>query len=437
MAEQKNKRHALSGISWLRIAVAISLVVFAAYVVAHLEWQEETTRSGINGEARHNPYYAGMLLLTQSGYPAKRLDDAIALDGLAEHSTLLLDSPALFNNRKQAAKLVSWVRRGGHLVLPLSRRSDPDLLLQALGVETLGWNVTSSAQQTISVDDEPLNTDLRNAVVFNVDATMQWAAVLPGYFDQVKGLSADEQADGDADSDKDGVRDGTQLPPRAFHSDRPARARAQEQEEHSVYARWRIGEGTVTAGAFAPFGNATIEDNDHAGLFMRLMTLPMDQRPVFIALTAEYPGLGTWLIQHAGEALIALAVLLAALLWRAMPRFGPLLPGIAPKRPGLLEHLSATGDFLLREKQYEALIAPLREDVAIRLTHLRSRHPEIESLPALGAHIAALDLHEVTLALTPQPADAQDFQRRSRTLATLRRHCSRMQNTFSPEGSRV
>ncbi|MDB5887424.1 MAG: hypothetical protein JWM03_296 [Rhodocyclales bacterium] len=417
---------------WGRIAIVAILVACGAYIALHLEWRDETTRSGFSGEARHNQYYAGMLLLTQSGYPAKRLDDAIALDGLSPRSTLLLNSPALFNNRKQAAKLARWVRSGGHLVLPLSRRSDPDLLLQALGVHPLGWNESSAVRQTLFVEDEPTNVDLRDTVLFNVDSTMEWAAVLSGYFQRSRQAAVDEDED-----DGTGRQTDRPLPPRAFHSDKLNSVARSELESHIVYARWKLGQGHVTAGSFTPFRNVNIEDNDHANLFMRLMTLPADKRPVYIALTAEYPGLGTWLMQHAGEALIALATLLAALLWRAMPRFGPQLPGIAPKRPGLLEHLGAVGDFLLREKQYEALIAPLREDVVIRLEHLRSRHPEITSLPALGAHIAQLDLRDVSLALTPDPADAHEFQRRSRTLAVLRKHCSSMQTAFSPEGSRT
>jgi hypothetical protein len=425
----------LRPISWGRIAIAVLVAALAAYVVVHLEWQDETTRGGFTGEARHNPYYAGMLLLNQSGYAAKRLDDAIALDGLSTRSTLLLDSPALFNNRKQAAKLLSWVRRGGHLVLPLSHRSEPDLLLQAFGIHTMGWNVATSRWQTVKIEDVPMHVDLRDAVLFDVDSPMEWAASLRGYFEQSPQIVTDDSNDGSPGKKTD------QPPPRAFHSDRLSKIAAGAQEEHIVYARWRLGEGAVTAGDFVPFRNINIEDDEHAGLFIRLMTLPTDKRPVYIALTAEYPGLGTWLMQHAGEALIALAVLLGALLWRAMPRFGPQLPDTAPKRPGLLEHLGAVGDFLLREKQYEALIAPLREDVVIRLTHLRGRYPEIASLPdwlpRLGAHITQLDLREINQALAPDPADAHEFQRRGQTLALLRKHCSSMQATFSPEGSMV
>jgi len=420
---------------WGSIALVVILVAFGAWLVMHLEWQEETTRSGFSGEARHNPYHAGMLLLTQSGYPAKRLDDAVALDGLAAHSTLLLNSPALFNNRKQAAKLMDWVKRGGHLVLPLTRHSDPDSLLQALGIHAAGWNQSSAKQQMIGVERMPLMADLRDAVIFDIEATPEWIVTLTGYFDTSQASTNDASEEEEKDSQEDA--DAQLAPKRPFHTDATTKVPVQRRESHAVYARWKLGQGYVTTGDLSSFRNSDIDRNDHATLFMHLMTLPKDTRPVFVALTAQYPGLGAWLVQHAGEALIALAVLLAAILWRAMPRFGPQLPDIAPRRPGLLEHLSAVGDFLLREKQYEALIAPLREDVVIRLTHLRGRHPEITSLPELGAHIAKLDVRDVTLALTPEPADAHEFQRRSRTLATLRHHCSSMQNTFSPEGSQT
>jgi hypothetical protein len=415
---------------WGGIALIIIVISFCAWLATHLEWKDETTRSGFSGEALHNPYYAGMLLLTQSGYTARRLDDASALDGLSTHSTLLLNSPELFNNRSQVAKLLDWIERGGHLVLPLGRGNAPDNLLRALGVQIVGWNENSSPQQIINIEHAALRADLRDAPIFDVATPTELDAMLLGYFNRAQANAFTGGTDADAKDDADGTPT-----PQAFHTDIPTTAQKHRREAHAVYARWKLGQGHVTAGSLRQFNNGNIDDNDHAELFVRLMSLPLEPRSVYIALTAEYPGLATWLIQHAGEALIALALLLTALLWRAMPRFGPLRPERAPKRPGLLEHISATGDFLLREKQYEALIAPLREDVVIRLTNLRSRHPEIASLQELGAHIAHLDVHEVSQALTPSPTDAHDFQRRSRTLATLREHCTSMQNTFSPEGS--
>lgn len=413
---------------WGLIVAVTIMLACGAWIATRLEWRDETTRSGFTDEARRNPYYAGMLLLTQSGYPTRRLDDANALEGLSARSTLLLDSPALFNTRKQAAKLLEWVQRGGHLVLPLRRRSDPDVLLSALGIRPLGWNEAAVNGQAITVERSILVADLNDAVIFDLTQTPDWTATLTGYFDIPPRAAVDSADDASQDENQPD-------PQRLFHTVTSRNVPAQGRANHAVYARWKLAQGYVTVGDFAAVRNDNIGKHDHAELFAHLMTLPQDVRPVYVALTAEYPGLAQWLAGHAAEALIALAALLAALLWRAMPRFGPPLTEAAPKRPGLLQHLDAVGDFLLREKQYEALIAPLREDVVIHLGHLRSRHPEIGSLPELGAHIAQLDVREVQAALTPTPRDAHEFQRRSRTLATLRKHCSSMQNTFSPEGN--
>jgi hypothetical protein len=95
-------------------------------------------------------------------------------------------------------------------------------------------------------------------------------------------------------------------------------------------------------------------------------------------------------------------------------------------RPGLCEHLAASGNFLLKQRAYEALIAPLRDEVLRQLDHLQHRHPEIEGRELLGEHLSGIKAGEIHRALAPEPDTQHEFLRRCQTLAALRTHCKRL-----------
>ena len=106
-------------------------------------------------------------------------------------------------------------------------------------------------------------------------------------------------------------------------------------------------------------------------------------------------------------------------LWRVMPRFGPLLPPLPSDRPGLLPHLRAVGDFHMRHQDYHALLAPLRDEVERALLPLRAQYPEIDSTPRLAARVTNMPLQEVGDALTRQPKDRAQFVMQVRVLTIL------------------
>lgn len=455
---------------WIIIfTLAVGLGIGAAVISHFVEWVLVDHRSGFSKEARQNRFLAGELLLRSLQYSARTLEDRHAFATQPSGSTVLLDSDGAFADPKLRAELLAWVRRGGHLVLPLDSTHD-ERLLEALGINMEGHLDLSPDYYEVPLENQRLRVKLPAAPVFSLDEAPQWSIDLIGRFedttqnkrrgkpirgqifhaDPAPGPELASPVYTPADKKNKPAADGAthSRPAEGHTSGEDADAQAEDSTEGatdddttadpdltSIYARYPLGQGVVTVGDFSPLTNAGIEELDHAALFVRLLTLPHDRRPVGILIAPKYPGLFEWLFGHAGEAWFAAAILLAAGLWRTMPRFGPLLPEAPPVRPGLGEHLAACGHFLLQRRAYEYLIGPLREDVLRALEAQRHRHPEISDRIALAAHLSGMRPADIDRALAPEPDTHHEFLRRVQTLAALRTLCRRLRKHSSVSGA--
>ncbi len=104
--------------------------------------------------------------------------------------------------------------------------------------------------------------------------------------------------------------------------------------------------------------------------------------------------------EHGWMAIIAAGALLAAWLWKYLPRFGPLQAAKDTGTRDFAEHLSLTGAFLWRHRQRAQLIGPLRETVtrgAVRRGLLRN-DPEFPEKLAAFAQMDALRVRAALLS---------------------------------------
>jgi len=420
---------------WILLCLGLAVVaLLGGFLAMHLRWEEVTRHTGMTGEALHNPYHASIELMDHLGYPAKLLDNTASLARLSNHATLLLADPAKFSDKTQLGILTEWVRAGGHLVLPLTADQRENPLFDTLGIQPLGpLKSKDSNAFKLDVEGETLQVRLAGTEVFESDDSPLWAANLDGWFVSDRPKKSSDDEDEDENSDEGGLQ--------ARHKEHFVTVQPQDVDDPeptdtvSIYARLKYGKGFVTVGDLSVLDNDEIAKSDHDRLAVHLLSLPDDNRPVFMILAPEFPSLPLWLAQHAPEALAAFFLLILASLWHFMPRFGPLLPEPQPVRPGLREHLSASGSFLLKARAYEALISPLREEVTRHLAFLQSRHPEIRTPHDLGAALSGMSANEIARALMPDPENHQEFLRRSHTLAVLRDHCNRMRQPASDPGT--
>lgn len=402
---------------WLLVAALLAIPL--AFLISRLEWRDVSYRTGWGAEARSNPLHAALLLLRRLDIPARVSSSADSLAELPTDQTLVLSGTAYFARPEARDALLAWIRRGGHLVLAIEARDHQAELLRALGIEIVGslgaplpdfLEMPAMEARSLEIEGHRMKISGLGAPAFELQeragAEVLWEARRESPLrkeDETRLLAED-------------------LSP----SQRRAMADALSRIAPAIYARIALGKGFVTVGSFAPFRNASLRHHDHAAAFVRLVTLPDGARPVLMLAAPAYPQLPAWLWAHAPGAILAALLLLAALLWHVMPRFGPLLAEPPPARPGLGEHLAASARFLLDQQALDALLTPLREDVLRLLATTLHHYPDMPDTLALARMLSGLPAVEIERALSEHPAGRHDFLARARCLARLRDACQRL-----------
>lgn len=360
------------------LLVALALALGAAWFLSTHERKQETEKLPPRGEATYNPLYALKLALRAQGQVVvsrQRLD--VAEMALRPGDTVVLLGDPRTVTPAQWDDLFAFVDAGGHLVLRLP-----------------GWqqgvNPAGALAEWLPI--EPLLMPGRCL-----------SLRIPGQPDHVEFCRA----------------------PRFRLADdaRPLAAWRNDKGLHA-YARFAQGRGTVDlAGSLEMLDNRSLRDVPHQMFARQLLAPGWGQGRFHLVYAADMPPLWRWLLDHAWRALLPLALALLGWLWMRSQRFGPLLPGPAPARRSLLEHLQASGEHLLRYGRLSTLHRAMRDAV---LDRLRRRDPlaaalEGDARAALVAQRSGLGVREVRAALdTRPPRDPREFRERIARLIDLR-----------------
>ncbi|MEN0107090.1 MAG: DUF4350 domain-containing protein, partial [Pseudomonas sp.] len=167
--------------------------------------------------------------------------------------------------------------------------------------------------------------------------------------------------------------------------------------------------------------NDGIADYDNAWL---LWYLTQDSQ-VTLLYRADRDDLLTLLWRNFPEALTALALLIALVLWANGRRQGPLLAPASLARRQLQEHLRASADFLHRNSGAHSLLQGLQRDIQ---RQARRRHPGFERLDIAAqwqilGRLSRLPSSAISQAMRPLPQQrisATEFTRQVAHLQTLR-----------------
>lgn len=329
-----------------------------------------------SGEARYNKLLAASRLLSSIGAPVRSfagLKELPPLDG-----TLFVPVSRAKIGPKRSQELLDWVKSGGHLIVVAgaqSKQPKTDLLLDPLGVRRFE-NTTKAKPQAVVVDIAGSENFLE--VEFD-----------PRY--------------------------------RLEHGGKePVSVIADEHGNHLIALA--IGKGMLTVlSDFEFMQNQHIGQYDHAAFFWYLAHYQREGE-VWLIYGDEMPSLLQWLAEHAFMVLLSAAALLAAFLWSAACRFGPLLPEPPAQRRRLLEHIEASGRFMWKHGQAADLLASMRESLTRSITF---RHPGWASSGELDQRLAqasGLSADQVRSALQYSDISNQGaFTRAIRTLETIRK----------------
>lgn len=354
----------------------VYMMVIAAILAAgiwfftHFERVTEEREVGYRGEARFNQLLAARQFLQTDGTLARtvqRIDELPPVQG-----TLIIPTNRYEMSTAQAQALLRWVEQGGHAVVSPAARFGPR---SRFGHDEDGEGESDAASDQL----------LAQLGVAVVHPKLNAAPVVP--------------VDIDWPESKDFLQ--VDMPP--YQRLRLTQAAALTlEDEHGIYlARYARGKGHVTVVASLQFlNNCSIGRYDHAAFLWHLAHFH-DNGPVWLVFKDTMPGLPAWLAEHAWQAMVSAAVLLAMWLWHASVRFGPLLPVPALARRRLMEHIEASGRFLWHAGQAERLLKGVRQSL---FRTLELRHPAWAGLPSAELYrrlgtVARLPAEEVQGAL--------------------------------------
>jgi hypothetical protein len=283
----------------------------------------------MSGEARLRPFLAAERFAMRMGLRSQEKRSLPEIDSLPAGGSLLLPARRQAIDPKRLGRLVSWVERGGHLIVEAELLGVADPLLDRLGVRRA---TGPRSAKPIAVETPGSGRYL--------------SVLLPGSLNLQPPVS------------KVRVLAGT-----------PTAAKL---------VSFPRGRGMVTATATLDFArNEHIGEQDHAE-FLWLVLQLTGAREFDVFFRPERLSLWGFLADNASAGLIAAAALMALWLWRIAPRFGPLAPDPPPARRRLLDHLRASGRYFWASGLRERLVSAAREAALRRFAR---QHPDFPAAP--------------------------------------------------------
>ncbi len=356
---------------------ALALLLLAIWFLFPKLFKPVVTQEPVSpsGEAAYNPLYALKLALLVHGERAAAWPNlAAAENSLGARDTLLLFDRPEAMTQAQAQRLIDWVRRGGHLLMPGPPGSvAPGPLAEALGLRAVLPPPESEKEGEEESDEE---TSSR----FQCDRV------------RLPGVALKKDA-------------GTWLcDPRFLARDAGFLLAGGDPQRGYRFARRALGAGSVTVAELRYLHNRQLREPEARALAFQLLAPGLGRGTLHLVYSADVPSLVRLLLTHAWMVLLPLALALAAWLAFRGQRFGPLQALPEPRRRALLEHVQASGEFAWSRHRGAALHAAV---LRLFRQRLQRRAPEIDALSGesqVQALVAALSLpaSRVRQALLPQ-----------------------------------
>ena len=318
---------------------------------ALLERRVQVVQGPLRGEAARNPYLGAARMLEAMGLPVSVLEHPGELEELPPtDATLLMLGRRAYLTATQSARLRDWVERGGHLVVRawhvFGDETERDPLLDDLGVRLLA---PDDDEDDGDGDEEETGDEPRPPT--SEKELARWSpepgTVVRIEFDPRYALALDDA-------------------PESFET-------WADEADHGYSLP--VGQGHITVWSDDTFlRNEAIGRWDHAELAYRLVRMHESSGNTFVVIRDVLRrSLTSRILESAWSVCIALGVWLAVYFWSIAPRFGPILPEPSIERRELMEHVRASGNFLLRNGGFDTLVRAVRSAL---LRRVQQRHPQ-------------------------------------------------------------
>ncbi len=406
----------------LRIGVGIVLIAlaggFAWWFQRNFEPVTERVWVGFSGEAARDRFMAAELFLVRMGVEVSLGRSAARLGDLEKARVAVVPARRQSLVPHEIDTLVRWVATGGHLIVQAELAHVEDPLL-----ERLGTPIRQGAADEVSDRSRRSGKASGKARPANEAPTDEAEQTRDPKLMRRQDRLADIMLPKATEPVIVRVRN-----PIAFADEaRKPDFQWRDANDGIHLASFAVDRGRVTVLSGMPFTNALIDAHDHAGLLFHLAHWDTNAPVVRFFDWGGRRALWRWLLEQLPYAAIALALAIAAWVWRVSVRFGPIAPDPSPARRRLLDHLAASGRFQWRRGQTDEL-ARAAHDQAFEL--LRRVSPGFDRLSPerqrerLKALVKFND-EEALAALDPRSSAAREFTSRmhlyQRIHAALRR----------------
>jgi hypothetical protein len=172
----------------------------------------------------------------------------------------------------------------------------------------------------------------------------------------------------------------------AFEPHRKLEWGLRDREHNLEFARVRVGRGTVTFIAGAPFSGRSLFAGDNGRLFVAVTQLRRGDVIHFLT-ESDQPTLLELALRFGWPVLCLVAIALALGIWRGSVRFGPMAPPTETARRSLAEQIRGTGQFTMRIGSAGALHAATARalnEAAARYINAYEVLPGAERMQALA-----------------------------------------------------
>jgi hypothetical protein len=370
------------------------LLAFIAWIALHTYWTDVMVPTPARGEAAQDPYYGIERLARELNVHARQI---LSLRVLPPPTGILYVNnfrDDFLHNRIDS--LEPWVRSGGRLVLVGAGPWSSSVLRSWTGIVP-----------AIRADAKP---------------SLQGFTRLPTFTASPDGDCApmSERIDGVQSSGE--LLVCTRYATFAFEAKGvPTWELSNAQGLQAL--RVNVGRGSVTAiGPGALFDNWGIARHDHARILIAAAQLKHGDEISILNPTRAEPLL-MMLWRLAAPALLFFGIAAALLIWRYLPRFGPLVPLPAPARRSLGEQIRASARLAWATRKLGALRSAenraLDEAASGRVAHYSMLGPRQRS--DVLASSTGLDAEALNAAMTGASEDAEHVHAEIALLERARR----------------
>ncbi|MBM3393886.1 MAG: DUF4350 domain-containing protein [Betaproteobacteria bacterium] len=325
----------------LVLAIALAL---GYWIISHTRWQTVWQLAPLGSEAAKDPYYGAKRLARLLGGQAETLP---AMDTLPRtNETLLVTAPWWGLFREQDVRIRHWVENGGHLAIDANLIEEDAWTWIGVEVKPVARDEDEDAEDDEDVPAERAQAQEPDALSERPSQRFPDLSRCPELWEvDARGIH--------------GRHFGSCWPRTSILTTQGEPLWQLLAEEGPQALRMPAGHGRVTV--FLPrYFEARAMLQEDSALYFALVT---DLRPgarLWLYPHAADASLLTLIGQQAGAAVLMLAITVAFALWRAIPRFGPLVAASTSTRRALSEQIIGSGEFIHRSGQGSLLLQAQR-----------------------------------------------------------------------------